>query len=563
MAEFPGGGGMKKITILLVLLASWLYPNAVISIERFQTVSHGPLHEAFVIIEYGGLFLKSFSEPPPAPIIELPPPQPDEAVVWIPGYWDWSGADDTYIWVTGTWRRPPQGHIWIPGYWTHISEGWVRIHGIWSPVNEDELTYLSDPPPDPIEENLPPTPSKDFNYNWIPGYWQYDSNREEYTWLSGQWLIVQPHWTYVPPVCIWREKGFVLNPPFWDWPVEVRGVCFKPIYVDHADTKNFTFIPTEGLGFFELIRIIFPFWPNHLALFQYVFNFHQAAWDSWDATPVWWHWPTWWSYTWSDTWWLWWWWSHPNYPSPVWLTRTLAMQITPPPNSVLQLIATIHPPINVTPTGVVLSQKIFDVLNHLTGKKQPILPSNTAQIEQIQKQVMPSALDISHLVPGALTKPTVPIEKPFFSLSSNLPFKRAPIPAFPKLTNSSHFQISQLGPSPTPRPVPPELSPTPLAPYTPEPPVTPEALPPVPPFRPIPQPRGTYLPAAPTYGEESSPVSPVGPPVIPYENYSGAERPLTPMETEHHDYFMGHPQMQVNPPGPKANQLPGEYSTYD
>jgi hypothetical protein len=35
------------------------------------------------------------------------------------------------------------------------------------------------------------------------------------------------------------------------------------------------------------------------------------------------------------------------------------------------------------------------------------------------------------------------------------------------------------------------------------------------------------------------------------------------METEHHDYFMGHPQMQVNPPGPKANQLPGEYSTYD
>src|ERR1700761_9562854 len=37
---------------------------------------------------------------PPAPQVEVIPPQPDVTFVWTPGYWDWRGR---WVWVHGWW----------------------------------------------------------------------------------------------------------------------------------------------------------------------------------------------------------------------------------------------------------------------------------------------------------------------------------------------------------------------------------------------------------------------------------------------------------------------------
>ena len=81
--------------------------------------------------------------PPPPPVdaayvVNGPPPLQSEIVVaspgpgyvWVPGYWNWGGAD--YVWVGGGWRRPPQdGAAWRAPQWRHTTRGWYMEHGGW------------------------------------------------------------------------------------------------------------------------------------------------------------------------------------------------------------------------------------------------------------------------------------------------------------------------------------------------------------------------------------------------------------------------------------------------
>jgi hypothetical protein len=60
-------------------------------------------------------------------------------------------------------------------------------------------------PPDPIEE-LPPAekPTGD-NVQWIPGYWSWDDDKQDYLWVSGFWRVPPPARTWVPGG--WRDTG--------------------------------------------------------------------------------------------------------------------------------------------------------------------------------------------------------------------------------------------------------------------------------------------------------------------------------------------------------------------
>lgn len=50
--------------------------------------------------------------------------------------------------------------------------------------------------------------------------------------------------------------------------------------------------------------------------------------------------------------------------------------------------------------------------------------------------------------------------------------------------------------------------------------------------------------------------------IPPQQAYSPLlpKRRLSPMQSESHDYLMGRPQPQVNPPGPEVNPAYGDYS---
>ena len=69
-------------------------------------------------------------------------------------------------------------------------------------------------PPDGIDE-LPPDHKPDgTNVQWIPGYWHWDEDRKDFTWISGFWRSVPPGRVWVPGS--WR--GVQANAqPAWQW----------------------------------------------------------------------------------------------------------------------------------------------------------------------------------------------------------------------------------------------------------------------------------------------------------------------------------------------------------
>ena len=116
---------MKKIVWFVLVLIISIQAKG----DNYQIIKDGPLHEAYVVQEYGTLLLETVPSQPPHKITEQPPKQEDSQSLWIPGYWAWSSKYGQFLWVSGVWRRPPPEHHWIPGYWKKINNGWVWIRG--------------------------------------------------------------------------------------------------------------------------------------------------------------------------------------------------------------------------------------------------------------------------------------------------------------------------------------------------------------------------------------------------------------------------------------------------
>jgi hypothetical protein len=70
------------------------------------------------------------AQTPPTVRVETRTVAPGPGFIWTPGYWRWNGA--TYVWVSGTWIRPPRTTaVWVPGHWVHRPRGWVWVPGHW------------------------------------------------------------------------------------------------------------------------------------------------------------------------------------------------------------------------------------------------------------------------------------------------------------------------------------------------------------------------------------------------------------------------------------------------
>jgi hypothetical protein len=52
-------------------------------------------------------------------------------------------------------------------------------------------------PPKAIEE-VPPAEKPEGDYTWIPGYWAWDHDRNEYIWVTGAWRVPPPGTSWVP-----------------------------------------------------------------------------------------------------------------------------------------------------------------------------------------------------------------------------------------------------------------------------------------------------------------------------------------------------------------------------
>ena len=73
-------------------------------------------------------------------------------------------------------------------------------------------------PPAPIEELPPDQKPEGANVQWMPGYWHWAEDDEQYIWISGFWRAVPPERVWVPGS--WREVrgGWQWVQGFWQEP---------------------------------------------------------------------------------------------------------------------------------------------------------------------------------------------------------------------------------------------------------------------------------------------------------------------------------------------------------
>jgi hypothetical protein len=56
--------------------------------------------------------------------------QPGPSAVWVPGYWEWTGAE--YTWVAGCWTVPPAGfNVYVRGGWILRGGGYYYRRPYW------------------------------------------------------------------------------------------------------------------------------------------------------------------------------------------------------------------------------------------------------------------------------------------------------------------------------------------------------------------------------------------------------------------------------------------------
>lgn len=514
--------------------------------QNHRVALEGPIHEAFVTQEFGNTVLEGVEEVPPKRITEEQPPRIDPKTIWIPGYWDWSYELNKYFWVSGIWRRPPPGHQWVQGRWKQYPKGWVRIRGFWSQIDESQLTFISETPPDPLNEMVnSPFPSNE-NFFWVPGYWEWDSKEKGFRWLSGKWEFFNAKWIYVPAHYRWQEEGFVLIPGYWDYLLEERGVAYSAVEVPPENLESIVYVPERKMNPFRVMENLFPFWPNYPVLFQHHFYYHYNTWIAWGATPPWWKWANWWTFPSQDAWWLWWWWTHSRYPNPPWINDTLASFLQPAPDFVIQLMQEIHPPPNIAFNGVMGSYQLIEGIKKVTGGRYPIVFS----IEQMQR--------VQKFAYRRKIKP------PYLRLSGRKSFEKAPNK--PE-TDSTHAE-KKMAPGRVKLPPLPqeEQSKT----------LSLDWLPAAGSIN-VPENQGEkhkiqvirslFLEASlhSLLAQQSYPPQSYVPPPPDEPPFQGHvpnyTHPQPPMQTQHLDRLMTEPQPQENPAGPRAHPFPDDEST--
>lgn len=85
------------------------------------------------------------------------------------------------------------------------------------PVTFDEGAgfRITHRPPAAIEE-IPPDQRPEGNHiAWIPGYWSWDSDRDDFIWISGCWRAIPPSTSWVPGYWAQVRGGYQWTAGFW------------------------------------------------------------------------------------------------------------------------------------------------------------------------------------------------------------------------------------------------------------------------------------------------------------------------------------------------------------
>lgn len=103
---------------------------------------------------------------------------------------------------------------------------------------------VSKQPPDPVNE-IPPDVKPEGDVVWIPGYWAWDDERNDFLWVSGVWRVPPPNATWVPGYWAQAEGGFQWVPGFWTGDEQLQYFPAPPTSLEAGPTS-----PPPGDDFF-------------------------------------------------------------------------------------------------------------------------------------------------------------------------------------------------------------------------------------------------------------------------------------------------------------------------
>jgi WXXGXW repeat (2 copies) len=70
-------------------------------------------------------------------------------------------------------------------------------------------------PPEPIDELTPDQRPEGANMSWIPGYWGWDDERNDFLWVSGVWRALPPGRQWLPGYWAQTEQGNQWTSGYW------------------------------------------------------------------------------------------------------------------------------------------------------------------------------------------------------------------------------------------------------------------------------------------------------------------------------------------------------------
>jgi hypothetical protein len=82
-------------------------------------------------------------------------------------------------------------------------------------VDEGAGFMITQRPPAPLDEIFPDEKPEGNHIVWIPGYWSWDTDRNDFIWVSGCWRAVPPNTSWVPGYWAAGRGGYQWIAGFW------------------------------------------------------------------------------------------------------------------------------------------------------------------------------------------------------------------------------------------------------------------------------------------------------------------------------------------------------------
>ena len=91
----------------------------------------------------------------------------------------------------------------------------------------ENAVVVSREPPEPIDEIPPEYMPEGDNVEWMPGYWGWDDDRDDFIWISGVWRDIPPGQRWMPGAWEQVARGYQWTPGFW-MSDEIEEVTYLP-----------------------------------------------------------------------------------------------------------------------------------------------------------------------------------------------------------------------------------------------------------------------------------------------------------------------------------------------